>query len=68
VAYSDLEKSNMDSMTDFLFNDVAVVLAAFLVVRIYRRLLGERERGRLGQTAEWLVNGPSRVLDATDCR
>jgi hypothetical protein len=63
VAYSDLQKSNMDTMTDFLFNDVAAVLAALLVVRIYRRLLGEREQVRLGQTAEWLVNGPSRALD-----
>ena len=63
VAYSDLQKSNTDTMTDFLCNDVAAVLAALLAVRIYTRWLNQHQRQDLGRTAEWLVDGPSRVLD-----
>jgi hypothetical protein len=63
VAYSDLQKSNTDTMTDFLFNDVAVVIAALLAMRLYCHGLGTRDRQSLGTTAEWLVHGPSRLLD-----
>lgn len=63
VAYSDLQKSNTDTMTDFLWNDVACVLAALLVVRLYTRAVDPRGRRELGTLAEWLVDGPSRLLD-----
>jgi hypothetical protein len=63
VAYSDLQKSNTDTMTDFLCNDVAVVLAALVALRVYCHVLVPADRQRLGVTAEWLVDGPSRVLD-----
>jgi hypothetical protein len=63
VAYSDLQKSNTDTMTDFLCNDVAVVLAALLAMRVYCHVLAAGDRQRLGTTAEWLVDGPSRLLD-----
>ena len=63
VAYSDLQKSNTDTMTDFLWNDVAAVLAALLVVRLYCHVTSLRDRKALGETAEWLVDGPSRLLD-----
>jgi hypothetical protein len=63
VAYSDLQKSNNDTMTDFLCNDVAVVVAALLAMRVYCHVLSPAERQRLGATAEWLVDGPSRLLD-----
>jgi len=63
VAYSDLQKSNTDTMTDFLCNDVAVVLAALIAMRVYCHVLVPADRERLGVTAEWLVDGPSRVLD-----
>jgi vacuolar-type H+-ATPase subunit I/STV1 len=63
VAYADLQKSNTDTMTDFLCNDVAVVLAALLAMRLYGHWLGVADRKSLGARAEWLVDGPSRVLD-----
>jgi hypothetical protein len=63
VAYSDLQKSNTDTMTDFLCNDVAVVIAALLAMRVYCHGLGTGDRQSLGTTAEWLVDGPSRLLD-----
>jgi hypothetical protein len=63
VAYSDLQKSNTDTMTDFLCNDLAAIAAALLAIRLYTRLSTQVERQHLGRTAEWLVDGPSRVLD-----
>jgi len=63
VAYSDLQKSNTDTMTDLLWNDVACVLAAVLVVRLHARVADAHDRKQLGETAEWLVDGPSRLLN-----
>ncbi len=63
VAYSDLQKSNTDTMTDFLCNDVAVVVASLIAIRLYCHVLGRYDRATLGTTDEWLVDGPSRVLD-----
>src|SRR5579872_6255489 len=58
VTGSDLQKSNADTMTDFLCNDVAVIIAALIATRIATR----GHVGGLGQIAEWIVDGPSRVL------
>jgi hypothetical protein len=63
VAYSDLQQSNTDTMTDFLVTDVFAVLAALLAVRLYCRTLASEDRGSLGAVAEWLVDGPSKLLD-----
>ncbi|MBV9582049.1 MAG: hypothetical protein JO057_25995 [Chloroflexi bacterium] len=63
VAYSDLQKSNTDTMTDFLCNDIASLVAMLLVLRIYCHVASAEDRKVLGQMAEWLVDGPSRVLD-----
>ena len=63
VAYSDLQKSNTDTMTDFLCNDVAVVIAGLLAMRVYCHMLNGQDRASLGATAEWLVDGPSGLLD-----
>jgi len=63
VVYSDLQKSNTDTMTDFLCNDVAVVIAALVAIQAYCHLATARDREGLGQIAETLVDGPSRVLD-----
>jgi hypothetical protein len=62
VAYSDLQKSNTQTMTEFLSNDVAAVLAALLAVSVYCRLRSA-QRTALGASAEWLVDRPSRLLD-----
>ena len=62
VAYSDMQKSNTDTMTDFLCNDVAAVFAALVAMRLFCSMNGVEAR-RLATVAEWLVDGPSRVLD-----
>lgn len=59
---SDFQKSNTDTMTDFLCNDVAVVVATLIVVRVVSHLSREQTQS-LGALTEWLVDGPSRLLD-----
>ena len=63
VADSDLQKSNTDTMTDFLANDIATLAAALLAARLYCHAINPRERQELGRATAWLVNGPSRALD-----
>src|SRR5205823_3078761 len=63
VAYSDLQKSNTDTMTDFLWNDLATVIAALVAMRVYCRVVTAADRDQLAGVAEWLVDGPSHMLD-----
>jgi hypothetical protein len=63
VAVTSLQKSNSDTMTDFLANDVCTVVAALLSVRLYCHAVGADDKQELGQIAAWLVDGPNRVLD-----
>ncbi len=63
LRYSDLQKSNTDTMTDLLWNDVGAVIGALLAARLYCHWLRANERAELGGVAAWLVAGPSRVLD-----
>ena len=60
---SDLQKSNSDTMTDLLWNDVGAAIAAVLATRLYCHWLSARQRQDLGGLVTWLVGGPSRVLD-----
>jgi hypothetical protein len=63
VTYADLQKSNSDTMTDFLWNDVGAVIAAVLAARAYCRWLSPSQRHELGRIAGRLAAGPSRLLD-----
>ena len=63
VAYSDLQKSNSDTMTDFLCNDVAAVIATLIALRVFCHVVSSGDHERLGSLAEWLVDGPSQVLN-----
>jgi len=63
VASSDLQKSNADTMTDFLCNDIAAIAAVLIGVRVYCHLTTSGDRQELATVAEWLVDGPSRVLE-----
>lgn len=59
---SDFQKSNTDTMTDFLCNDIAVVIAALLAVRIVSHL-STQQTYSLGAMGEWLADGSSRMLN-----
>jgi hypothetical protein len=63
VEYSDLQKSNTGTMMNFLFNDIGAALGALLATYVYCHLATAANREVLAGTAEWLVDGPSRVLD-----
>jgi hypothetical protein len=63
VRYSDLQKSNSDTMTDLLWNDVGAVVGALLAMRVYCHVLRANDRAELGHPATWVLDGPSRVLD-----
>jgi hypothetical protein len=61
---SNLQKSNADTMSDFISNDLGAFVATLLGLRLYARWLGADQRTQAGQLARWLALGPSRVLDA----
>jgi hypothetical protein len=63
VNYSDLQKSNTDTMTDFLWSDLGAVIAALITARMYCHVMTSQQRHELGRVAVWLVDGPSRFLD-----
>ncbi|MBV9170047.1 MAG: hypothetical protein JOZ81_08180 [Chloroflexi bacterium] len=63
VAGASLQKSNSDTMTDLLVNNVGAVLAALLSVRVYTHWVRPDDKRDMGTIATWLVAGPSRLLD-----
>jgi hypothetical protein len=60
---SDLQLSNLDTMTDLLWNNVGAVVGGACALWVYCRLLDAGAREQLGTRASWLFDGPSRVLD-----
>jgi hypothetical protein len=63
VRYSDLQKSNTDTMTDLLWSNLAAGAAALLMVRLYHHGLSETERVALGTFGECLLKPLGRLLD-----
>jgi hypothetical protein len=63
VRYSDIQKSNTDTITDLLWSDVGAVIGAVLAVRLYCHWLRARDRHQFEAVAVWLFDGPSRWLD-----
>jgi hypothetical protein len=63
IRYTDVQQSNLDTMTDLLWNDFGAVVGGALMAAVYCHVLGFDVRARLGAIADWLVNGPSQVLD-----
>jgi hypothetical protein len=58
-----LQRSNLDTMTDLLWNDVGAVVGGALIVWIYCRMISVELRLRLGALAIFLIDGPSRWLN-----
>jgi len=59
---ADLQKSNADTMTDLISNDIGAFVAVLLSLRLYRYLRLD-ERTRAGELARWLSQGIRRVVD-----
>ena len=58
-----LQASNLDTMTDLLWNNVGAVIAGTSVVWLYCRVIDYAARARIGRVAVWLVDGPRRLHD-----
>ena len=63
IRNSNVQQSNFDTMTDLLWNDFGAVIGGAIVAAVYCHALNVDVRARLGAFAEWLVTGPSKMLD-----
>jgi hypothetical protein len=60
---ADLQKSNADTMTDILANDIGALIATLLAVWLLYALIGHGQRAEMGRLAEWLTGGLGRLLE-----
>jgi hypothetical protein len=63
LRYSDLQKSNADTMTDMLWNDLAAVVTTVLFFHVYHHVLKEPTQQRIGRFADALATPTGRFLD-----
>jgi hypothetical protein len=59
----DLQASNKDTMTDFLWIDLAAVAGALLASCLYCNTFSAALRRETGEAAAWLIGGPARLID-----
>jgi hypothetical protein len=55
LRYSDLQKSNTDTMSDLLWHDLGAIATTVLIFHVYHHTLSQRTRANLGQFADALV-------------
>jgi len=60
---ANLQKSNADTLTDILSNDIGAFVATLAGLWLYTHVLSPTQRLEMGQIARWLADGPSRVFD-----
>jgi hypothetical protein len=60
---TDLQKSNGDTMTDMLSNDIGAFIATLIGFWLYFHVLGRQQRREMGQLGRWLSSGPRKWLD-----
>jgi hypothetical protein len=60
---ANLQKSNADTLTDLLANDLGAFVAMLFGLWVYERHLSPSQRDGMGRIAAWLTDGPSRLLD-----
>ena len=59
---ANLQKSNGDTLTDIIGNDLGGWLAVLAGVWFYVHVLKDQQRREIGDIAEWLAHGPRRLL------
>jgi hypothetical protein len=60
---ANLQKSNADTMTDLIANDIGAFIAVLLALRLYPTWLSRAQRVDAGRVAQWLAHGPSHLLE-----
>jgi hypothetical protein len=60
---ANLQKSNGDTMTDVIANNIGAFVATLVGLWIFTQVLKPSQRQEMGHIAQWLAHGPSRVLD-----
>jgi hypothetical protein len=60
--YSDLQKSNADTISDIVSNNTGAFLATLLALWLYTHHFSESQRHELGRIAQWLAHGPLLLL------
>src|SRR5579859_1895588 len=56
--YSDLQKSNGDTLTDIMSNDIGAFVATLLALYLYVHVFTQEQRQQTGHIAQWLAHGP----------
>jgi hypothetical protein len=60
---ANLQKSNADTLTDIIANDLGAFVATVFGLWLYSHVLSPNQRREIGTIAGWLADGPERVFD-----
>jgi len=60
---ANLQKSNADTLTDIMSNDIGAFVATLFGLWVYTHMLSQNRRREMGAIARWLGRGPSRLFD-----
>jgi hypothetical protein len=59
---ANLQKSNGDTITDIISNDIGAFVATLLALWLYTHVFSPNQRREMGQIAQWLGHGPAQLL------
>ncbi|MBV9544337.1 MAG: hypothetical protein JOY61_08155 [Chloroflexi bacterium] len=59
---SDLQKSNGDTLTDIISNNIGALVATLIGLWLYAHVIRRDEREDMGRIAAWMTHGPRRLL------
>jgi hypothetical protein len=60
---ANLQKSNADTLTDIIANDLGAFVATLFGLWLYTHVLSANQRREMGNIARWLAHGPSRLFE-----
>ena len=60
---ADLQKSNADTMSDLLANDIGALVAILIGQYLFLHVFSADQRREIGQVAHWLTSGLGKLLD-----
>ena len=59
---ANLQKSNGDTLTDIMANDIGAFVATLIALWLYTHVFAETQRREMGLIARWLVHGPGVLI------